>query len=221
MQIQKQNNVSFKQKYVVPYELDLFTAINLVAKFRPFFDFAQEGHVFTHIDSTNKKLYLATGEDCNQFLDVITSSQPPEESFFQAISSFFTGAIELGHKTLEELKKPLIDMTKNYKVQMQDNSKAKEILSTLKHYLSSIGINASNLTDEYLCQVNVAVPLKDLSEYSRQIAQANGPEITIGESSQMRDNIVKKYLSGAQEFGKTDADKLINSVRKILGLGEI
>lgn len=221
MQIQKQNNLSFRQRYVIPYEESISDAYSLMQKIRGFVNLVDESSL-AHLDTTNKKIYLATGKDEQEFLETSIALKASKENNSELISIFFKRATKLSPRILKKLE-TCLKPNKNYKIDLRTNpEEGLSCFSVLKKYLSAIGVNwgftdLSALSDEkYLF-----LPIKDLSKYSSQIADLKTTNLTIANFEKKQNKITSNYVKKAQEFGKTDADNLINSVRKILGLAEI
>ena len=232
MEIQRQGNMAFTQRYVIPYEKHISDAASLSHELKPFFDFVREPHSFTRIDELTKKLYLASGEDEDKFLNSLFNldyEQRTKENESKMLSDFFDGAIVLDKNKLEELKKPLIDINENYKVNIAKKKIRLQHLRTLNDYLTIIGSNKNYYPSLGLSKAiwreqgvtDALVTIKDADEYIGKKANLEEANIPMGQFKKDSKKMISDYFKTAKRFGKKDDAYLINQVRKILGLENI
>jgi len=232
MKIQKQNNISFKQRYTIAAKENIIETAIYCNKISEFFRIAQEPRFGVKTDSLTHKIYATSGEDSEKFLKYYFnfSEEERDKNSTKLFSDFFKGAFELGENSLEKLKAPLIDLNKNYKVNLTADANGGKNLHMLNDYLIAIGFKKSAIPMfDRLSNVgkvnglsDTFIAVKDMDEYVAKMAELDKiDDLTDRELLELKTPIMSDYLSNATKFDSNEAAGLLNRIRTILGLSEI
>lgn len=212
MKVQNNAYVSFKQRYAID-ATDMFKASQDREFLRKVLISTGAQNHFSDFDSVSKKMIFTTDDDTIKLFEEYRKS-----SRQQGMDKFLYGAVEFGQNLLHEIKKPIIDIKKNYKIDKKDKNFA-ENLRNLVDYFSILDVKYKE--GESLKIDKILFAINDYDQYSKEIKLLDESNISIGSYLNKTNKLIQKYLLDAKLFTTQDSVNLKSHLCKILKLSEI
>lgn len=220
MRIQRNDDVSFKQRYLMQTSSRMQTdeSMKLLRRFYLLWRESLSGFNYLFSENQGKTLFV-TGEDGRLLFRALMQPGLQEGAVYD---KFAQGAIEFGKEKIEQLGS-VIDSSVNYKVDMKKRLGAKN-LDTLGYAVSAVDPRKEYLPGNMPAlwgEEGVDYVLVAVKDFDKTIWQRENAGRTIGEADKNRKSMLKNYLQTSVEFTEDHAVELVNKIRKILGLDAI